>query len=292
MKNNILARLSLLDDDNEEIINNVKNSLIKEGISILPILEKELYNIENKKAIKNLEEVITKIKYNETETRLGKWIKEGQKDLAEGAWIISLLNDFYISWENLNKKLNDIVQKIWLNFSDNNSDIEKIEKLNFILFNQFKFKSNTYADGLTLPYYYFINDTIETKEGNPFSMAILYISIAQRLNLNIFGVILPVFPVACYVDSSIINEKDLSKIHNHVLFYIDINNNGKFFSKNKIKDALKHFKIEDNQMYYMPVSNWVLLRHYTENLINTYKTNNVKEKVIFYSKLLNKFKDY
>lgn len=289
MNDNIIIRISLLDDDNEEVLKNVKESLVKEGISILPILENELNNTDNKVVIKNIEEIITKIKYNETEIRLGRWINEGQKDLAEGAWIVSLLNDFYISWDNLNSKINEIVQRIWMSYDDNISDIEKIEKLNFILFNQYKFKSLFHSDSLTLPYYYFIHDTIETKEGNPFSMAILYISIAQRLNLNVFGVILPVFPIACYVNSSIINEKDFNKLHEHVLFYIDINNNGKFFNKNKIKDALQYFRIEDKPSYYIPVSNWILIKHYILNLINTYKINNDTEKVNFYTKLLAKY---
>jgi len=284
----IKLRLSLLDDDDDEVRNYVKKSIIKLGLKTIPYLEKFFFEIHNEKLLQDIEQIITEIKFKEIEKLLLKWYKTDNKDLIFALWIISLINDFYIEWKIINDSVNQIVKDTWLKFKNNYTPIQKIETLNYTMFKEKKFETKIKSDNIKLPFSYFLPNLLKTKEGNPFSMVPFYIAVAQRLKLNIFGVLLPNFPIACLVSEEFLYENNFENLHEYVIFYIDVNNKGNFISKNDLSYVLNHYKLNDIQNFLNPVSNRTLLMHYIYKVINIFLYNNIIEKANFFKKLIKK----
>src|SRR6478736_249860 len=90
---------------------------------------------------------------------------------------------------SINKKFDRIRLDIWLELRYDYSAYEKIKIINHVLYNVHGFKGNT--DQYHDPSNSFINNVLESKRGNPIMLAVVYMLIAQRLNMPIYGVNLP-----------------------------------------------------------------------------------------------------
>ena len=87
------------------------------------------------------------------------------------------------------KEMQTISRKVWLEINDENTAFEIVKVINHVLFEQCGFtssKSDFYA-----PQNSYINRVLESKKGNPLSLSILYSVIAQRLKIPIYGINLP-----------------------------------------------------------------------------------------------------
>ena len=78
--------------------------------------------------------------------------------------------------------------------------MEKVRVLNHIIFDVHGFSGNT--ANFHAPQNSYINNVLESKKGNPLSLSVLYAVIAQRLDVNIYGVNLPEHFILAYVEDS------------------------------------------------------------------------------------------
>jgi regulator of sirC expression with transglutaminase-like and TPR domain len=98
-------------------------------------------------------------------------------------------------------------------------------------------------------------------------LSILYIYLAEQLDLPIFGVNLPEHFVLAYTD----NEQKKSDWKNaDVLFYINPFSKGTVFSKKDIDQFLKQIKLEHHDSYYKPCDNVKMLERLLRNLSNSF----------------------
>jgi hypothetical protein len=152
------------------------------------------------------------------------------------------------------------------------------------------FKGN--ADDYHSPDNSYINRVLETKKGNPISLAIIYSIIAQRLNIPIFGVNLPQHFILAYKDDALIKGNNSFKgteymdynMPGEILFYVNAFNKGAIFNKWNIDQFLKQLNIKPQSIYYEPCSNVDIMMRVCRNLIYSYeklnddvKANGLKE---------------
>lgn len=278
------AKIKLLDDPDNAIYIAVRKSLIDEGKTVLPYLEEAWGNILNPVVQERIEEIVKTIQFSDVQAELRNWKNQTSKDVAQGAFIVAKYLYYDLNWEDIDKKIETIRKDVWLELNQNLTALEKISLLNHIFYDIHGFHGNT--TNINNPQYYFINNVLDSKKGNAIILAIIYISVAQRLQLPIFGVDLPKNFVASYIDQISAFEAFGDSIDTPVLFYINPFNKGYVFTRNQIDLFLQQAKIEPQPSFYRPCNNTKIIERLISNMLLTYEQLGYTEKANELSTLL------
>lgn len=283
----VVSLIALLDDEDEEIVKHVEDKLLSLGVNVVTLLESEWDSINNIEHQQKLENIIHKIQFeNELET-LREWSKSEEQDLLDGLYIIAKYKYPELLKQTLVNEIDRIRLDIWLEIRPEFGAYEKIRIMNHILYNVHGFKGNT--DHYHDPSNSFINNVLESKRGNPIMLAVVYMLVAQRLNMPVYGVNLPQHFVLGYKeDSSVIDISDAFNKRAHptvrqsngkILFYINAFNNGSVFSKANLEQFLKQIQIEPRLEFFEPCSNIDIIKRVLRNLSVAYEKLNKAYKV-------------
>ncbi|WP_291784900.1 transglutaminase-like domain-containing protein [Cecembia sp.] len=263
------ALISLLDDTDMEVKNHVKDRIISLGNEAIPFLEKKWEESFNPEIQKEIEEMVHFLQFDLLKERLKDWIKSPDKDLLTGLWILNTFQYPDLEYEKLNADMHQIYFEVWTAFRNDLQPNEQVRIINSVLFNQIRFSANTknfHSPGNSM-----MSNVLETKKGNPISLASIYLLVGQKLGLPIYGVNLPNLFVLTY------KSKDST-------FYINAFNKGLVFSRQDIVNYLDHLKIDPREEYFEPCSNKDIIARYLRNLVMAFeklgeveKVNEVKE---------------
>ena len=282
------ALISLLDDPEEAIFQQVYETILLEGTSVVEELESAWENSQSTLQQERIENIIQKIQFSATELGLKNWISEGGKDLLEGALIIAQYQFPDLNHSKINGFIEQLKQDIWLELNPNLTALEQVKVINHILFDVHSFTGNTTE--FHHPYNSYINMVLETKRGNPLSLSILYAVLAQRLALPIYGVNLPQHFVLAYMGGdATFGIYDLDK-NKEVLFYINPFSKGIVFNRNEVEVYLQQLQLAPSDNYFFPCSNVEMIKRMVNNLIFAFDKANNEKKMRDMKKLMKCFK--
>ena len=274
----ILALIQLLEDPDDNVFHHVYQQLLAYGTKVIPILESSWeLDVKNLGHQRRIEQLIHEIQFSETQSKLLNWKNTEEKDLVD-AWII-ITNWKYpgINKEIIKDKIDTIKQDVWLEINEQQTAYEKVKILNKIFFNYYKFKGNN--QNYHSPLNSYLNTVLETKQGNPLSLSIIYSYIAQKLSIPIYGVNLPNHFVLAYLDENKVNNLIGNETNSGVLFYINAFSNGSILYEEDIRNFLSQLKIKDHNSYYEPCANTLIIQRMIINLIAAYQSLGNKEQV-------------
>jgi hypothetical protein len=281
--NEIDALINLIDDPDEEIYAQVREKIVSYGEEVIPHLENiwELnsFGLEFQQRI---EDIIHVIQFDSVYAALERWAKDGGKDLFEGALLIARYQ--YPDLDELEAKENlmKIRQDIWLELNDDLTALEKVKVFNHVLFDIYGFRGNRKNYHAAQNSY--INTVLESKKGNPLSLSLLFIVIADSLGIPIYGVNLPNHFLLAYLDEFNIMKylegrgKEESD-DPEVLFYVNAFSKGTIVHKSEITQYLEQINLEQKKEYFLPCSNLDIIRRILNNLILSYDRLGYPEKV-------------
>lgn len=268
----IEALLQLLDDPDEEVYIHIAKKIKMHGDDIIPVLEKAWETSLNSILQQRIEDLIQEIQFTGTKNKLEKWIAEGGKNIAEGAFYIAQYQYPDLKYRDILAKLDKLKQDVWLEINDNLTALEKVRVLNHVLYKLHGFTGN--SSNFYAPQNSFINHVLSTQKGNPVSLGIIYIYIAQELEIPIFGVNLPKNFILCYQDMFDIEDEFFKSI----LFYINPFNRGAVLGKREIDYFLKQERLKEDDRYYEACSNKEVIKKLLESLIYSYSRLGYPEK--------------
>ena len=274
--NEIVSLINLLDDPDENIFQHVQDKLIQIGVEAIPYLERSWE--ENKYTglfQVRIETLIDTIQFNQIIADLSGW-NNSEKNILDG-WILLTKWQFPGINESIIKgKIEEIKNDIWIEIKGKQTAQEKILTFNKVFYTNYKFQGNT--KNYHSPINSFIHTVLETKHGNPLSLAILYSTIAQMLHIPIYGVNLPNHFILAYVEADL-NSYDFKNLNRKdILFYINAFSNGSILNEKDIHSFLKQLKIEPNESFYIPCSYKTILLRIITNLISSYQQlGNIKK---------------
>ena len=277
----IKALLQLLDDPNDEVFEHVSENILKQGENIIPELEKVWEKSLNAILQERIETLIQEIQFLSTQKLLKEWKESGAVDLLKAAYLVAKYQYPDLKYNDIIEAFNKIKRDAWLEINNNLTALEKTRILNHILFQVHKFSGN--SSNFFAPQNSYINHVFDTKKGNPLTLGIIYISLAQELNIPIYGVSMPRNFILAYIDEYNIHDP----YKDDVLFYINPYNNGKVLGEREIDYFLKQQKIESKKSYYSPCSNIEIIKKLILNLIYSYEKLGYPEKVNDMKKLFN-----
>ena len=274
--NEIVSLINLLDDPDENIFQHVQDKLIQIGVEAIPYLERSWE--ENKYTglfQVRIETLIDTIQFNQIIADLSDW-NNSEKNILDG-WILLTKWQFPGINESIIKgKIEEIKNDIWIEIKGKQTAQEKILTFNKVFYTNYKFQGNT--KNYHSPINSFIHTVLETKHGNPLSLAILYSTIAQMLHIPIYGVNLPNHFILAYVESDLRSNDFKNLNRKDILFYINAFSNGSILNEKDIHSFLKQLKIEPNESFYIPCSNKTILLRIITNLISSYQQlGNIKK---------------
>ncbi|MBA7516706.1 hypothetical protein ES705_08754 [subsurface metagenome] len=274
-KSKINALISLLDDTDTEVINTVTDNLFKQGIEIIPQLEKVWESTLDERLQERLENVIHNIQFDTTKKNLKAWCDSGFEYVLEGAGYLAQFQFPEIDMNTLDSEIDKIKDDIWLEIGSNLTALEKVRILNYVIYDLHKYMRNT--NNFYSPQNSFINQVIETKKGNPISLAIIYMSVAYKLKMPVFGVNLPKNFILAYKDEY--NQHDSRNESEDTLFYINPYNKGAVLGKREIDYFIKQQNLQYDKSYYTTCTNKDIIIRLINNLILSYKKLGFKDKI-------------
>jgi regulator of sirC expression with transglutaminase-like and TPR domain len=260
----IKALISLLDDEDKEIIEHVEKKIISLGGSAIPMLESEWENNFNPTVQRRIEDLIHHLQFESLKIRLEKWKMESNNELLEGMWLISQYQYPDLDFDKLKEEFEQIYYKVWPEFIPEANPFDQVKILNNAIFNKLRFtanKKNFHAPGNSM-----INIVLESKKGNPISLCVVYMLVAQKLNMPVYGVNLPNLFILTYKT-------------NDLQFYINAFNKGLIFTKEDINNYLAHLNLAPLDIFYQPCSNVEIVSRVIRNLIISFEKLGELEKV-------------
>ncbi len=286
--NELHALISLLDDPDEGIFEQINSQILSQGSAIISELEKSWEDSKSALQQQRIENLIQKIQFSETQRNLVNWISTQGQNLLEGALIIARYQFPELNEKKIISFLEQLKQDIWLELNPNLTAIEQTHVINHILFEVHQFSGNNI--NFHHPHNSFINMVLESKRGNPLSLSVVYILLAQKLNLPIYGVNLPQHFVLAYMGGeTTYGIYDLDK-NKDVLFYINPFSKGTIFNRHEVDAYLMQLKITPQDAYLYPCSNIEIIKRMVNNLVFAFEKNESTRKTEDMKLLLKCFK--
>ena len=286
MKNSELkALINLLDDPDKQVYSLVYESLKKEGNEIIPELEKVWEQTPNELIQSRLELIIHDIQFTRTYNEMKQWISQENPNVLDGANIVTRFQYPELNNKQVDVFIDQLYKEIWIEINHQLTAFEKIRIINSILFEKHGFSPN--VKNIWHPQNNYTIRVLETKKGNAVSLSIIYIELARRLGLPIYGVDIPNNIVLCYLDNPLIT----SEFENNVLFYIDVISKGIALGKKEIDDYLNRMGAEPELNNYVACSSKVVIRKQIENLIYCFELRNQRLQAKQLNQLLLLFKN-
>ncbi len=251
------ALISLLDDEDKQVSAHVEEKIRSLGTQAIPFLEKEWETNFSPALQSRIESIIHDLQFDLLKERLLGWYNGPSKDLLEGMWIVATIQYPDLDLEKLKQELEQIYYETWLEFRADLHPMDQIKVVNGVLFNKLRFGANTknfHSPGNSM-----INIVLETRKGNPITLCVIYMLVAQKLKLPVFGVNLPNLFILTYKDAQ------------NTPFYINAFNRGLIFTRQDIENYINELHLVPQNSFFEPCDNLEIIRRALRNLIMSFE---------------------
>lgn len=250
------ALVSLLDDEDKQISSHVEEKILSIGKQAIPFLEQEWESNLNPAVQGRIEELIHTLQYELLKERLRDWYTSKDHDLLTGMWVVATFQYPDLELEKLRQELEQIYYDTWLEFRPDLYAFDQIKVINSVLFNKLKFGANTknfHSPGNSM-----INVVLESRKGNPITLCVIYMLVAQKLKLPVSGVNLPNLFILTYKDDT----------HQ---FYINAFNRGLIFSKQDIENYINELHLVPQKSFFEACDSVEIIRRALRNLVMSFE---------------------
>ena len=244
------ALIRLLDDDDPEVFENVSNRLVSYGSSVIPELEDAWGDTSNMDMHHRIEELIHLIQFRALCEEFNEWLNDDIAALLDGALLVAKYQFPELNREAVYQQMDKVRQKIWLELNQAYTPLENINIFNQVFYSIIGFTGtqNEEADSKD----FCINHVLETKRGNAISLGVIYIILAQQLELPVYGVNLYRHFVLAY-QKNFVFDYDMNNAR-ETIFYMNPTNKGVPFQLREIKEYLKSMQVEEKESFFNPAS--------------------------------------
>lgn len=256
--------IKLLDDEDENIYNSIKERFLSHGNNSAVFLKKYL-NDENYLIRKRANEIFSILNFEELDDKFSK-LSLKEDILEEAAFLLASFEYPDVNMNDYSKELDKMamdIESMLLKVNINSKRLETLEILNTVnnyLFFEKGFTGN--AENYYEPDNSYVNKVMETKLGIPISLSLIYILISRRLNLPVFGISLPGHFILKYSDA----EEE---------FFIDPFNKGVIISMREAEEFIKKSGMTksafENIPYLKNTSDKEIILRVIRNLVEIYK---------------------
>lgn len=258
----ISALLQLIDDPDEEVYSTVSDKIISLGKGIIPNLENLWENTLNEGVQERIELMIHKLHFRDLTDDFTRW-KNGSCELLQGAILTARYHYPEIQDAQVLQDIEKIRRNIWLELNQYITPLEQASVISSILYNYYKLIGTEIA--YNQPEDFLINKTLETKKGNAISNGILYLALAELVDIPIRAINIPRQFILAYIDPQYELLKPVTHNSEKIKFYIDPLN-GQVYSHKDIESYFKRISVPPTTSYFRTLDNKAVILFLIEQL--------------------------
>lgn len=246
------ALIALLGDEDDEIVNQAEGRLMNFGTGALPVLEQGWEENPNPLMRQRVGRIVHVLRLQLLRERLEDWKANRQDDLLEGLWLVATYQFPDLDIEGIRREIHQYYVEAREEIQPGLLPYDLAKAINHVVFKRLKFCPNT--EHFHAPENNMINAVLDSKKGNPVSLCAVYLLIAQKMGVPVYGVNLPNLFVLAYRDDS----ED---------FYISAFNKGLIFTKSDMDNYLENLGVPPQDIFYRPCENLDIVLRLLRNLI-------------------------
>ncbi len=270
------ALLHLLDDPDEEVAGAVISRILSYGNGAIPQLEKAWERSKDEAFQGRLETLIHRVHFSELADDFRKWDAAEDPGLLPGALLVSRYAYPGLNTMSVLAQFERVRLNAWLEINTYLSPIEQVNALNSILYGYYRLQGSELSRMQPAPF--FINALLDSRQGNAFTLGILYLALCERLDVPLFAVSIPQQFLLAYMDAYqpafVADEEDLVC---HIRFYVDPVN-GNVYSPFDVAAYLRKTGAMQSARYYVPLTARKILRQMLAALGLAYEQQKQPEK--------------
>ena len=265
----IKALVSLLDDSDQLVYNNVRTELFN-LVESIPELQVALESSRNELKAERIVEILDHLKFEKLDASITAWNKKEHPELIDGMLAIARYGYPNFDGVKIIDQIDEIVDAV-RSKQEGKSTREMVDVLNQIILYDFGFNGN--LKEYNNLYNSFINKVLELKVSNPIGLSIIYLLVAKELNLPMVGINSPGHFVLGFLnEGDDTNEETLERID----FFVDPFNNGRIIEKQEFISWLKS-KDRGEERHEMLIANdRMIIKRVFNNLIYSLFTSGEK----------------
>lgn len=250
-RNEIIALLQLVDDPDEEVFDTVANKLLNYGKEIIPQLEHVWETTEDEGVQERIELLIHRVHFLDLQEELIHWVTQDKPDILHGAILVAKYRFPDLSAGSILSQFDKIKKNVWLELNQYLTPLEQVNVLNSILYNYYKFQGHEVSE--RNPDLFFVNKLLESRQGNAYSIGLLYLAVCESLDIPVFAVDIPRQFMFAYLDilHSFFGGK--TEDGQHIIFFVDPVG-GMAYTQKEIDLYLKKINATDREEYFKPLN--------------------------------------
>jgi regulator of sirC expression with transglutaminase-like and TPR domain len=260
------ALLQLIDDPDPEVYSTVENRLLSYGVPVIPNLENLWENTISESVQERIEMIIHRIHFRDLTNEFINW-KNGECDLLYGALLVAKYQYPELQTVNALQEIERIRRNIWLEMNSYMTPLEQVKIVESILYNYYKMRGGEIAYDQQNEF--MLHKVIEGKKGNAITTGILYLLLAELLDLPVRAINLPRQFVLAWFSQQSLFDNNFSDPNANIKFYIDPNS-GAAFSQKDIELYLKRINLPVTAGFFKPMSNRRIIQLLLEQLANCF----------------------
>jgi hypothetical protein len=166
-------------------------------------------------------------------------------------------------------------RNIWLELNNYLTPLEQVNVFNSILYNYYKLQGHELTD--RDPKYFFINQVLESKQGNPYTLGVLYLALCELLDIPVFAVDVPRQFIFAYIDTLHHFFSTDGEGVQQTQFYIDPLN-GMVYTQRDVDNYLKKINALERETYFTPLLTKGIISKMLEELSLCYRYKREEQK--------------
>ncbi|HNV99246.1 MAG TPA: transglutaminase family protein [Chitinophagales bacterium] len=262
----IQALIALLDDSDPEVFDHVAARLLSYGPMVIDQLEDAYTSIPNPVMQERIEDIIHQIQFSSVLQDLRSWANQEHGDLLTG-WLIITRHQYpELDEDAIRTNIARIHKDIWIGINTYLSPLEQMNVVNQSVFSQYGFTTLQQQDDEQR--FAYINNMLDAFKGNHFAIGLLYLTLCQQLDLPVYGVCLRTHLILARTKDYVTDFSQIRENRQDILFYINPYNKGLAFGEREIQTYVKRMQLNEDEKYFIPASNKVILAEYARHLMS------------------------
>lgn len=246
----ISALFHLIDDPDEEVFNSVSERIVSFGKGIIPNLENLWENTPQDVIQERIELLIHRLHYRDLTEEFNNWKNLPEPDLLSGAILVAKYQYPELVTSSVYAEIEKMRRNIWLELNSYLTPLEQTNVMTTILYNYYNLKGNeiNYSEHNE----FLINKVLDGKRGNGISNGMIYIILAELLDVPIRAINIPRQFILAYFDVDY-NWQIPSNPAHKIQFYVDPMT-GHIFTHKDVEAYFKRISVPPTTSYFKPIS--------------------------------------
>ena len=280
----VLALLRLIDDPDDEVYDTVAQKILNYGRSIIPNLENLWEHTADQSVQERIELLIHRVHFQDLQQELLEWSQSRNPELLRGAILVAKYQYPDLNVPALLTQFDQIRRNIWLELNNYLTPLEQVNVFNSILYNYYKLQGHELTE--RDPKYFFINKVLESRQGNSYTIGVLFLALCELLDIPIFAVDVPRQFIFAYIDTLYHFYSPDNEGVQQIQFFIDPIS-GMVYTQKDVETYLRKINATDKENYFKPLLSKRVIFKMLEELCLCYKYNREEQKADEIQQLMN-----